>query len=297
MNKITVFTPTYNRAYIIDNLYQSLLSQTDMNFEWLVIDDGSSDGTKEYFEKILLKGNPFKITYKYTDNGGKQRAINTAVKYIATEYTFIVDSDDKLTPDAIEYINRWISSSGLEHLAGVSGVKGDMAGNPLGGSPKIDGDYIECTNLERAKYNLKVDMAEIYKTSMLKHFSFDVWPGEKFVPEALVWDKIALAGYSLRWYKKVIYLCDYREDGLTKNSWKLLKNNPMGYAFLFDHNCSIAKTIRKKNKWAIQMMSSLFLANNWKYVMKMNNRIRGIILTPIGFLLSIRRKSQFKKYI
>ena len=72
---ITVFTPTYNRRYLIDRLYKSLCSQTDKSFEWIVVDDGSTDETIEYFSEITKKDNSFEIKYVKQENGGKHRAI------------------------------------------------------------------------------------------------------------------------------------------------------------------------------------------------------------------------------
>ena len=122
---ITIFTPTYNRGYIIDNLYKSLLAQTSKDFEWVVVDDGSRDDTDVYFEKITAEENPFKITYKKVANGGKHRAINHGVQAASGEYFFIVDSDDYLLPDAVEKILSWLASlDDSKKWAGVSGYRG-----------------------------------------------------------------------------------------------------------------------------------------------------------------------------
>ena len=107
---ITVFTPTFNRGHLIDTLYQSLLKQTNKDFEWIVIDDGSTDRTEAYFTEILAKHNPFEIIYRTQPNGGKHRAINAGVQIAKGELFFIVDSDDYLTEDAIEKLSEWRNS-------------------------------------------------------------------------------------------------------------------------------------------------------------------------------------------
>ena len=298
MNKLTVFTPTYNRAYIIKNLYDSLLKQTCTDFEWIVIDDGSTDETRELFAEILSSDHPFPIRYVYKNNEGKQRAINDAVKIIMSEYIIIVDSDDILTEDAVEKVVKWINDPDIdENYAGVSGVKGDLNGQPLRGIPAFEGNYIDCKNTDRSKYNLYADMAEVYKTDILRKYPFDVWTNETFLPEALVWDAIAADGYKLRWYKDVIYLCDYQPDGLTKGSWNLLKKNPMGYARLFDHNADLSTNLKDKLRYVWQMDSCLILAGETGYLKKCRNKVMGIVLLPAGYLLAERRKRQFKKYI
>ena len=229
---ITVFTPTFNRGYIIGNLFDSLKNQTNKNFEWIVIDDGSEDNTLDIFEGILKEECEFPITYRKVENGGKHRAINKAVQMAAYDAFFIVDSDDSLLPDAIEKVDKWFSFiSGDPRFAGVAGLKGFTADDPVGGYGAFEGEYIDATNLERDKYNLNLDKAEVYKTEILKKYQFPEFEGENFLTEAVVWNKIAKAGYLIRWYNEVIYLCDYLEDGLSKNANSRIMDNPIGYSY------------------------------------------------------------------
>lgn len=294
MNKITVFTPAYNRCYTLSRLADSLLAQTNHEFDWYVIDDGSTDDTESFFADLCSRSLPISIRYEKIENGGKQRAINRAVQNIDSEFTFIVDSDDYLLPDAIEKVMRWVADL-PENVAGVAGVRGNGEIRPIAGAPGFDGEYIEITNLERKQYNLNADMAEIYRTDILKKFPFPVWKGEKFVPEAVVWDEIALQGYPLRWYKDIIYICEYLPDGLTKGSWNLLKGNPMGYAMLFDHQLLTEKSGKQKWSIALQLVSCCFLAGEWKYIFRTNDVLKTVCCIPVGYALSLRRKWQFKK--
>ena len=103
---LTIVTPTYNRRHKISDLYKSLQSQTLLDFEWIIIDDGSEDNTSEIV-KQWIENSEFRIRYFYKENGGKHTAINYALKIIETELTFIVDSDDILTEDAVETILRY----------------------------------------------------------------------------------------------------------------------------------------------------------------------------------------------
>ena len=103
---ITVFTPTYNRAYIIPKLYESLKRQTVKDFEWLVVDDGSTDNTSELLAE-WTKENDFPVRYIWQPNGGKPRAITKALAEAKGEWFFIVDSDDFISDDAIETIIRY----------------------------------------------------------------------------------------------------------------------------------------------------------------------------------------------
>ena len=229
---ITVFTPTYNRKYIIPKLYDSLCKQTKKDFEWLVVDDGSTDGTNEWLEEICKKDNGFPITYIYQENGGKHRAINRGVKEAKGELFFIVDSDDSLVPTAIEKMLSWADEvRGLEKCAGVSGMCGTNAYNPIGEYFDEHADYIDATNLEREKYNLLGDKTEAYYTELLAKYPFPEFEGENFITEAVVWNKIAKDGYFLRWYPDIIYIADYLEDGLTKSGKEKYKKNPQGVLY------------------------------------------------------------------
>lgn len=228
---LTVFTPTYNRSYIIDKLYKSLLTQTNKNFEWLVVDDGSTDDTEEYFAEILNNDNPFKIRYIKQPNGGKHRAINKGVQLANGELFFIVDSDDYLTSDAVEKLLKWRESlDGSKKWAGVSGERGYDVNKHIGGVYEKS-PYIDAKNNERYKYNLGGDKAEAYFTEVLKKYPFPEFEGENFITEEVVWNAIARDRYYIRWYKDIIYICDYLDDGLTKSGDTKYINNPQGVLY------------------------------------------------------------------
>lgn len=229
--KITVFTPTYNRGYIIENLYRSLQQQSFMNFEWLVVDDGSNDNTEELFKKWCTEKNRFEIKYYKKENGGKHRAINYGLSQAEGEWIFIVDSDDSITFNAIEQIYKWINSLDCENIVAVSGLRGKDSYIPMGGTLGFgDRYYIDINNLERDKLNLNYDMAEVYKIDVLKRYPFPEYDGEKFITEGVVWDKIAHDGYKIRFFNEIIYICDYLDDGLTKQGREIFVNNPKGYS-------------------------------------------------------------------
>ena len=145
---ITVFTPTYNRAYILGKLYESLKNQTSENFEWIIVDDASTDNTEELVASFEEVGKG--ISYINQAHGGKHRAINRAVKLAKGDYFFIVDSDDHLTYDAIELVTAWTAAVDRDDIAGVSGLKVSTSGKIWGGELNFDSDdYIEAGNLER----------------------------------------------------------------------------------------------------------------------------------------------------
>lgn len=229
-NKLTIFTATYNREKLLKRLYQSLLRQTNNDFEWIIVDDCSSDNTVKMiqeFEKEALLNMRLICQSK---NGGKHRAINRGLEYANGDYFFIVDSDDVLTDNAVELIYKWIESiDGKEKFAGVAGLKAHFNGEICGGKTKIDTSYMDANNFERKKYHLLDDKAEIYKTSVLKRHKFPEFENENFISEAICWDAIAMEGLKLRWFNEVIYLCEYLEDGLTRNGFNKRKGHVDNY--------------------------------------------------------------------
>lgn len=244
---ITIFTPTYNRAYIIENLYKSLKRQTNYDFEWVVIDDGSTDNTDKLVEMWKNEKNNFAITYLKTNNGGKHRAINKGLEIAKGKLFFIVDSDDYLVDDAIETIielEKSINNSRYKY-AGIALNKG-FDSNSIVGSTFL-GEYIDATSLERQEYNILGDKAEIFYTDILRKFKFPEFEGEKFITECVVWNKIAYEGYKIRWFNKIIYICEYLEDGLTKQGQNIFIENPKGYALLIKQEIKYKKlNIRQK---------------------------------------------------
>ena len=261
--KFTVFTPTYNRAYIIGNLYRSLQCQTFTDFEWLVVDDGSSDGTEELFAKWSGEGNCFPIRYYKQPNGGKHRAINRGIELCSGKLFYIVDSDDWLPKDALERIDEEVLQvplNGPYTFAGVCGCKGFKDGQIVGQTFK--GDHLDCTVLERSKHGIEGDKAEVFFTDILRKYPFPEFEGENFLTEAVVWDKMAADGYCLRFFNKVVYLCEYREDGLTHQGLNLYYRNPKGYGLYL----RMAREYRKFSKRLSDYFDSQCYCH-WKKIM------------------------------
>ena len=128
----------------------------------------------------------------------------------------------------------------------------------------------------------------------MKQFKFVVWEGEIFSPEEIVLNEIALNGYKIRWHKDIIYICDYLDDGLTKGSWNLLKRNPMGYAMLYNHKLKHTKGFRNKFNYACQHIALSIIGKEYKYIFDSNAKGMTLLALPFGFILSLRRKRQFK---
>lgn len=222
---ITVFTPAYNRANLLPRLYESLKQQTFKDFEWVLVDDGSTDNTRETVQNFIDE-NVIVIRYFIQPNAGKHVAVNRGVKEADRELFFIVDSDDYLIPGTLQFIaDKAKAILTNPDFAGISGRKG-YAENEAVGSLNFS-EVIEADTLDfRFKYKIEGDMAEIYKTEVLRKYPFPESADEKFCPEALVWNRIA-QHYKMVWYPNIIYLFQFLNDGLTKNIVTVRKRSPI----------------------------------------------------------------------
>lgn len=224
---VTVFTPTYNRAYTLEALYKSLCNQTHACFEWVIVDDGSTDNTENLCASFLNDERPFSLKYFRQSNAGKHVAINRGVAEAEGTFFFIVDSDDKLTENAIERIQVWAECLPSTEFCGLGFLRATFDNQMIGST--FQGTSLEVNSLQREKFHICGDKAEIYYTDVLRECPFPVFENEKFVPEALVWNRIASKGLKMRWVNEAIYLCEYLEDGLTSHVEKVLSSNWQGY--------------------------------------------------------------------
>ena len=268
---ITVFTPTYNRGYLLNRLYKSLCHQEYKGFEWVIVDDGSSDDTNSVVEIILSKHSieNFPIFYYKKENGGKHTAVNIGVQKAHEDLFFIADSDDILPSNALQTVAEvWEQTKYDNFIGGICGFDGDINdGSIIGrGFPKevhlsnielsnnINIGYIDATTRD-VRFKLKVDgdMKEVFRTSVLREFPFPEIKGERFCPEVLIWNRIA-SKYKLRHINKIIYLVEYQKDGITSAITRSRMNSPiastMTYAEMLDYNISLKWKIRSAiNYW------------------------------------------------
>lgn len=228
---VTVFTPTYNRAYILGDLYHSLQRQTCMDFEWLIVDDGSADDTKALVASWQGEENPFPIRYVYQENGGKCRAINRGLKEADGRLFFTVDSDDYLTDDAIEKVIRWDGELPADGrfcgYVGNRGVTPTQTPNRL-----FPGGYLDGTALDRYD-QVDGERAFVFYTEIHRKYLYPEFPGEKFLTEAVTWDLMAHDGYKMRFYNDIIWIWEYKDDGLTRAGYRVFLENPQGTGLFF----------------------------------------------------------------
>lgn len=221
---ITVVTPTYNRGKELLTLYESLMEQTSKNFEWLIIDDGSFDNTYSVVRQFSKSF--FQIHYTKKGNGGKHTALNLAFKMVKSELTFIVDSDDRLTPDAIETIERDWENVKYKDLCGISYLRGYSTMKVIGSLFPKDFAIDNFINLRFNKH-VNGDKAEVWVSKFLKEHSYPTFDGEKFFGESYIWILLAKERNML-FRNKVIYITEYLKGGLTRSGRALRIQCPHG---------------------------------------------------------------------
>ena len=257
----TIFTPTYNRAYILSRLYESLKRQKYHDFEWLIIDDGSTDDTEVLVNK-LKKEEIINIKYYKQQNKGKHIAINKGASLAEGELFFIVDSDDILTDDALSTVaHEYQNISEDDSFCGVCACRCHSDGSKIG--TPLSFDFLDTSALDfRMKYRYNGDMAEVVKTKIIREYPFPHFIGELFCPEALIWYRIS-GDYKFRFLNKKIYVTEYLSDGLTSKIIRLRHQSPkasmMYYAELFHYKIPLHQRL----KAAI---------NYWRFAVKPNIR-------------------------
>ena len=225
--KITLFTPTYNRAYILETLFRSIQRQSFRDFEWLIIDDGSKDNTEELVKSWIAEPNDFPIRYEKVENGGKCRAINRALDLAQGELFLTIDSDDYLTDNALGRIVQWEEE--LPKNKKYCGVSGNL-GTSETKTPNrfFDAGFHEGNLLDR--YGIADgERAFAFYTQVHRQYKYPVFPAEKFMTEAVAYNRMAHDGYKMRFHNDIVCVYEYRDDGLTKAGNRLFLQNPRGY--------------------------------------------------------------------
>lgn len=227
--QVTVLTTTYNRANLLQKCYQSLRKQSSKNFEWLIIDDGSTDHTTETVGEFQSHEREFEIHYYKKQNGGKHTAWNFSHPYIQGEVVCFLDDDDELTEDAVETIlTYWDKYSENERIWCMSfqkkceGMKGRLLCDWPG-----DRETVSNHILFRVNRGLGGDCAEVVRSNVFKKFTFPTFENERFLGEGFLWVNAARQ-YDTVYIKRVIYLCEYLPGGLTKSGRAMRMKNPYG---------------------------------------------------------------------
>lgn len=283
---LTILTTTYNRGYLLHRCYESLYKQTCKDFEWLVVDDGSTDDTEEVVNGIKKESPPFFVNYVKKENGGKHTALNFSHSYINGKYLLMLDDDDCLTQNAVETVlNDWLNYEDNEKIGCISYQRADLkTGRPLvdwQGKEPIVSNYIDF----RVNAHRNGDCAEVVRTSTLIKYPAPVYEGEKFLAEDFLWVNSAFE-YDTVYISKVIYLCEYRMDGLTKGKRKNRFKNPMGgmYTCNLYFNSRFSFVVQMK-KAVLYDCYALATKEPFKYLKCAKSFNKCILVLPVAWLI------------
>lgn len=220
MPTYTVFTPAFNRAHTLHRVYESLRAQTCRDFEWIVIDDGSVDGTRELVSEWMA-GADFPIRYEYQTNSGKHVAINRGVTMARGDLFLIIDSDDGFLPESLQImLDTWkaIPVEQRNRFSGVVTRCQSESGSPY--SPPFRSDPLDTNALDlRFKDRINGELWGFHRTAVMKEFPFPEDPTVKMIPENIVWDAIARR-YQVRCINAMLRVF-YQDSGN-----QLTKGNP-----------------------------------------------------------------------
>lgn len=282
MATLTVFTPTYNRAYILKQCYDSLCRQTCKDFVWLIVDDGSSDNTKEIVDEWMAKDNGFEIRYVYKQNGGMHTGHNKAYELIDTELNVCIDSDDFMPDDAVELIVNFWEENKDSSYSGILALdiykNGQVIGKELPNkkSTTLSGYY---------QNGGQGDKKLIYRTEIInKYPTYPEFEREKFVPLDYKY-LLADQDYELLIMNKPVCVVEYMEDGSSKNMLRQYYKNPRGFAFMRKVHMKYDKGFKRKFKTCIHYVSSSFISKNRKFIKESPKKGMTTIAIPFGFVL------------
>lgn len=288
MVPITVFTPAYNRADLLKRCYESMCRQTNKNFIWMIIDDGSTDNTKEVVDLWMLNNNGFEIQYYYKENGGLHTAYNEAIEHIDTELCVCIDSDDYMPDNAVEIILDFWKKNGSNEYAGIVGLDYTIDNHVIG-DLLPDKKSINLINLLIGKYHIhNGDRTNVVRTELYKKVAPMIsFEGEKNFSPHYMHLQIS-KNYDFLVLNKNLRYVEYQADGMSNSIFKQYLNSPNSFIETRKLYLSLPGISWKfKLRQSIHLVSSGIIANKMIEVLKYIPSFGMTVLAvPCGLLLS-----------
>lgn len=279
---LTIFTPAYNRAYTLHLGYEALLRQTCQDFEWLIIDDGSTDNTRELVESWIAE-NKIPIRYHYQENQGMHGAHNTAYKLITTELNTCIDSDDYMPDDAVEKIVNFWKEYGSDKVAGIVGLDADFNGKLIGTSFEDNNLPIRLSRFY--SHGGKGDKKLVYRTEIIAQYpEYPIFKGEKYVSLGYKYELIE-QDYPVLSFNEVLVNVEYRPDGSSMNMFRQYIKNPQGFAFIRKSSMQLAPTAKRRFMEAIHYVSSSLILRNKRFLQESPKKLLTLCAVPFGIAL------------
>ena len=289
---LTVFTPTFNRRYTLPRTYESLLSQSCKDFIWLIVDDGSSDGTGDMVAEWINEGK-MDIKYIYQDNQGMHGAHNTAYRNIETELNVCIDSDDYMPEDAVEKIISCWRERGSEEYAGIIGLDIDTNGKLIG---TCFPEGMEMTTLSGFYDNGgRGDKKLVYRTEVIKKYpEYPIFEGEKYFGLAYKYHLID-QDYKLLVSNEPLVIVDYQPDGSSYGMFRQYWNNPNGFMFFRKSEMSLQKSVSSRFRSCIHYVSHCIRAGKGKEFFSNSHPVLTFLALPLGAALYLYTRHKVKK--
>lgn len=295
---LTVFTPLYNRKETLLRTYESLCKQTCKDFEWLIIDDGSTDNPFEEIEKWQKTDNGFLIRYIYKENGGMHTAHNVAYENITTELNTCIDSDDYMPANAVELIVNCWNQCRNKGYAGIIALDfADSTKRVIGKELPHDRESISLTDYY--DQGGEGDKKLIYRTDIInKTPPYPVFKGEKYVSLAYKYQIIDQT-YELKILNENVCFVEYQLDGSSTNMYRQYVKNPRGFAFWRIEQMKYSRSIWQKFWACIHYTSSSFICHNHSFIKESPCKVLTVLAIPFGFALTLlvcrKAKSSYYK--
>jgi glycosyltransferase involved in cell wall biosynthesis len=294
--KITVFTPTYNRDYILPQCYEALKRQTCQDFIWLIIDDGSTDETRDLVAKWIDEGK-INIQYHKQENMGMHGAHNTGHRLLETELYICCDSDDYLSDDCIEKIIHLWEEKGGEKYAGIIGLNADTHENVRAIIP----EELSETTLYDLRYRYKIigDYKLVYRSDLLKKEPYPIFEGEQYAAVGYKYFKLD-KDYKMLVLNQVLCYVEYLASGESSNKMKRYITAPRGFMVYRREMMPLMHNLKLKWWQATHYVSSAIFAKEKRFIKLSGSPWVTILAIPSGVALNMyirykNRKIEAKK--
>jgi glycosyltransferase involved in cell wall biosynthesis len=288
----TVFTPTYNRAHTLHRAYEALKAQTYRDFEWLIVDDGSTDSTEALVRGWQAEGY-MPIQYIWQPNAGKHMAVNRGVRAARGELFLFLDSDDACVPASLERFKfHWdsIPAGDRAHFSAVSSLAQDPDGNLVG--DRFPFDPTDSDPLElRLRYHVKGEKWGFHRTDVLKEFPYPRFGKETALPESLLWNRIALQ-YKTRYVNEPLEIYYPAPDGWGKNSAKIRARCAQGTRYFYREYCRMDYPVpewKRLREYANYVRYSLHAGAGLRdQLNEIPSPVRCLVAWPVGLAAYLR---------
>lgn len=283
MKSITVFTPTFNRAFCLSQVYDSLCRQTSGDFIWMIVDDGSTDNTKELVDSWIAQ-NRIDIQYIFKNNGGMHTAHNTAYDHINTELNVCIDSDDYMPDDAISNIVELWRIHGSENLAGIIGLDAFKDGKIVGTKIPDDIKISTMTDLYQ-KHGVWGDKKVVLRTDVVKKYpKYPEYEDERLVPLGTLY-KIIDQHYQFLCTNHVLCIVEYLADGSSNNILKQYRKSPKGFYYARTVEMRYSKSTKHSFTRAMHLISSAIFAKQFNIFKDNPQKALTVLALPFGLAL------------